>query len=137
MKAMDSTGNEVRHEARDIDARLLVRFAAALIVVMVAVTLVLVALFRHFSVLAARSDPPAPPLPRYEAGLSAPEPRLQTRPAQDLARLRAEEGAALNGYGWVDEQAGILHIPIGRAMELTVERGLPARAERDPAELPR
>ncbi len=31
----------------------------------------------------------------------------------------------LNSYGWVDEQAGVAHIPIERAMELTVERGLP------------
>jgi hypothetical protein len=31
----------------------------------------------------------------------------------------------LNSYGWVDEQAGVAYIPIERAMELTVERGLP------------
>ncbi|MBZ5654606.1 MAG: hypothetical protein LAO56_04920 [Acidobacteriia bacterium] len=31
----------------------------------------------------------------------------------------------LNSYGWVDENAGVAYIPIERAMELTVERGLP------------
>jgi hypothetical protein len=31
----------------------------------------------------------------------------------------------LNSYGWVDEKAGVAHIPIERAMELTVQRGLP------------
>ena len=31
----------------------------------------------------------------------------------------------LNSYGWVDEQSGVAYIPIERAMELTVERGLP------------
>jgi hypothetical protein len=31
----------------------------------------------------------------------------------------------LNSYGWVDEQSGVAHIPIERAMELTVQRGLP------------
>jgi len=31
----------------------------------------------------------------------------------------------LNSYGWVDEKAGVAHIPIDRAMELTVQRGLP------------
>ena len=35
----------------------------------------------------------------------------------------------LNSYGWVDEQAGIAHIPIERAMQLTVERGLPVAPE--------
>ncbi|MGA8066058.1 MAG: hypothetical protein WCA47_01905, partial [Terriglobales bacterium] len=31
----------------------------------------------------------------------------------------------LHSYGWVDEKAGVAHIPIERAMELTVQRGLP------------
>ena len=31
----------------------------------------------------------------------------------------------LNSYGWVDEKAGVAHIPTERAMELTVQRGLP------------
>ena len=35
----------------------------------------------------------------------------------------------LDSYGWVDENAGVAHIPIERAMELTVERGLPIRPQ--------
>ncbi|MGB9233955.1 MAG: hypothetical protein WCC04_06045 [Terriglobales bacterium] len=35
----------------------------------------------------------------------------------------------LNSYGWVDEQAGVAHIPIERAMDLIVERGLPVRPQ--------
>src|SRR5882672_1994141 len=31
----------------------------------------------------------------------------------------------LNSYGWVDEKAGVAHIPIDRAMELIAQRGLP------------
>jgi len=31
----------------------------------------------------------------------------------------------LNSYGWVDQQAGVAHIPIERAMDLIVQRGLP------------
>ena len=33
----------------------------------------------------------------------------------------------LNSYGWVDEQGGVAHIPIERAMDLIVGRGLPVR----------
>jgi hypothetical protein len=33
----------------------------------------------------------------------------------------------LNSYGWVNQQAGVAHIPIDRAMDLIVERGLPVR----------
>lgn len=31
----------------------------------------------------------------------------------------------LNSYGWVDQKAGVAHIPIQQAMDLIVERGLP------------
>jgi len=39
------------------------------------------------------------------------------------ARDRAAQRARLDGYGWVDRQAGVLHIPIAAAMEL-VSRGV-------------
>ncbi len=56
-----------------------------------------------------------------------PEPRLQTNPREDLRDLRASEDAILNGYGWVDRNNGIVHIPIDEAMKLTLQRGLPVR----------
>jgi hypothetical protein len=48
--------------------------------------------------------------------------RLQSAPFQDLERLRDEEGEILGHYGWVDPQAGVVRIPIARAMTLYVER---------------
>jgi hypothetical protein len=54
-------------------------------------------------------------------------PRLQTDPAQDLERLRQAENDALNNYGWVDRSRGIVRVPIDRAMELLLKRGLPTR----------
>lgn len=35
----------------------------------------------------------------------------------------------LNSYGWVDEKAGVAHIPIERAMELVAQRGLPVKPQ--------
>jgi len=58
-----------------------------------------------------------------------PEPRLQVAPPADLAVLRAREDARLNSYGWIDRKAGIVRIPIERAMDLIVERGLPVRGQ--------
>ena len=58
-----------------------------------------------------------------------PEPRLQVAPPVDLAALRAREDAELNGYGWVDRGAGVVRIPIGRAMDLVAQRGLPVRGQ--------
>lgn len=54
-----------------------------------------------------------------------PEPRLELNAPADLARLRAAEDADLNSYGWVDRSAGRVRLPISRAMELLLQRGLP------------
>ena len=56
-----------------------------------------------------------------------PEPRLQAMPAIDLLQFRAREDERLSTYGWVDRQAGVVHLPIERAMELVAKEGLPAR----------
>ena len=57
------------------------------------------------------------------------EPRLQVTPATDLQKFHADEDAVLQNYAWIDAKSGIVRIPIERAIELTVERGLPARQE--------
>ena len=54
-----------------------------------------------------------------------PSPRLQIDPAADLAAVRQAETARLSGYGWVQHTQGTVHIPIDRALALTLERGLP------------
>lgn len=62
-----------------------------------------------------------------ELRLPAP-PRLQRFPANEAYEFRLQEAAALNGYGWVDRNAGTVHIPIAEAMRMVLERGLPSRA---------
>lgn len=45
-----------------------------------------------------------------------------------MKQLRAEEDAKLNHYKWVDASGGVVQIPVSRAMEVVVEKGLlPAR----------
>ena len=56
-----------------------------------------------------------------------PEPRLQVDPRQDLSAYREREAALLDGYRWVDKNAGVVRIPIDEAMKRVVERGLPTR----------
>jgi hypothetical protein len=58
-----------------------------------------------------------------------PEPRLQQFPANEIDDFRRSEDSRLNGYGYVNKDAGVVHIPIAEAMRLTVERGLPSRTE--------
>ena len=47
---------------------------------------------------------------------------------EELTRLRAEQEEELNSYRWVNEQEGVVSIPIKRAMEIVV-RETPAEGE--------
>jgi hypothetical protein len=58
-----------------------------------------------------------------------PEPRLETSERTELNPVRLKEEEELNSYGWVDQKAGIVHIPIERAMQIIAERGLPVRPQ--------
>ena len=42
-------------------------------------------------------------------------------------QVRARDDPILYGYGWVDQKAGIAHIPIQRAIDLVAQSGLPSR----------
>ena len=50
-------------------------------------------------------------------------PRLQPSPQTERAAYFDEKGRLLEGYGWVDRQAGIVRIPLEEAMRLMAERG--------------
>src|SRR5271166_3033612 len=52
-------------------------------------------------------------------------PMLETNERGQFRDFLMDQEKQLNSYGWVDEKAGVAHIPIERAMELIVERGLP------------
>jgi hypothetical protein len=57
-----------------------------------------------------------------------PAPALESASGQTFAPYRASEQQKLNSYAWVDRSGGVIRIPIDRAMDLTAQRGLPARA---------
>jgi hypothetical protein len=52
------------------------------------------------------------------------EPRLQQFPRNELYEFRMKEEAELHTYGWVDKNAGTVHIPIEDAMRLMLQRGV-------------
>jgi hypothetical protein len=54
---------------------------------------------------------------------------LQVNEAADLAAYRASEDAVKNQYAWMDQEAGIVRIPVHRAMERVAEQGLPVSPE--------
>lgn len=57
-----------------------------------------------------------------------PKPNLQIDDDHDeRIVLYQAQMAELNSYGWVDRGRGIVHIPMDRAMNLLLQRGLPTR----------
>ena len=52
-------------------------------------------------------------------------PMLETNERLQMRDFLMEQENQLNSYGWVDEKAGVAHIPIDRAMAMMVERGVP------------
>jgi hypothetical protein len=63
------------------------------------------------------------------AGTLPPPPNLLLNEPLSLQQCRAKEANELNTYGWVDKNAGTVRLPIERAKDLLLERGLPARGE--------
>jgi hypothetical protein len=55
-----------------------------------------------------------------------PTPRLQMDDGdQDVVNLHDREDLLLDHYTWVNQQQGVVRIPIGQAMEIIAQRGLP------------
>lgn len=113
-----------RHEHQDINAKTVALFGGGLLLTVGVVLLFMIALLAYFA-----SRPAGSVGPLAGMRVEPPEPRLQVSPPQDLQKMRESEDALLYNYGWVDRKAGVVRIPIDRAMELIVERGLPARSE--------
>ena len=54
-----------------------------------------------------------------------PAPRLQAVPSLELGEYRQQQRKLLDEYQWIDRQQQVVRIPIERATELLLERGLP------------
>lgn len=52
---------------------------------------------------------------------------VEAAPTANFKKHFEQEQEILTTYGWVDKGKGIVRIPIRRAMELAVERGLPLK----------
>jgi hypothetical protein len=122
---------ERRHESRDP------RLRNVLIVVASAVAMILICLTTAGVLIHSFSEKRAmqrmqslgliaaldlKPLTRF----SSPNLEIDDSHAIQL-KLRIEQRAQLNSYGWIDQSNGVVRIPIERAMDLLAKRGLPTR----------
>ncbi|MFQ5676002.1 MAG: hypothetical protein ACE5G1_08915 [bacterium] len=67
--------------------------------------------------------------PLWQARQLPTGPRLQVEPEMDLEHYRALEDSVLNSYGWVQREAGVVHIPVDEAMKQMLQRGFPVRPD--------
>ena len=120
---------EVGHEASDVNAWAIGKFAIALVLLCIGSVALLLGLFHYFI---TREGPPPPKAysDLARAGVKQPPaPQLETTPVLQLQRERAEEDRMLNSYGWIDKEHGIVRIPIEKAIDLLARKGLPSRSQ--------
>ncbi len=118
-------GNGVGYEVTDPPVRIIVYSALGLAAVTILICFLLAGLFRILVAMeeTGKRNPLAP------AHQLPPEPRVEVHPWEQLQQVRAHEEQQLRTYGWVDKEKGIVRLPIDRAIDLTLQRGLPARKE--------
>jgi hypothetical protein len=111
---------------RELDVRSVVSFGIGLGLAMTVVLALVWLLLAHWKTLQIARDPRPSPVAEANVPRLPPEPRLQSAPVKDMDELRAREASVLTSYAWVDKRAGIVRIPIDRAIDIVVGQGLPA-----------
>ena len=113
------------YEVRDANIKGLLQFAFWLAMLLL---VTLVAMRFTFSQL-AKLTPLGPAASPFENARQIPSgPLLQADPHQELGAYCANQQQAVDGYAWINNTGGVVQLPIDRAMELTMQHGLPSRS---------
>lgn len=123
----DADNVEVVHEESDVNVSAILRYGIGLFVIAAIVHLFLWWLLGVYEGQHERAQTQVYPMAAGQQNRLPPSPRLQDNPQQELQDLRAKQKALLEGYGWVNKEAGVARIPIEEAMRIVVERGVPTR----------
>ncbi len=110
------------YETRDANTRGVLGF---LVVLFVVINLVLFGSWRLFDYFAVADPSPAPASSFAGERQIPPPPDLQVNGREDFQKMYAKEQQELETYAWEDRKAGVVRIPIERAMDLLLEKGLP------------
>jgi hypothetical protein len=133
------------YERQDLQVSGILYFLLALVVIAVICLFALNAIYGFLDRREKALQPTVSPLvthvpadtrrvaPGYPQG-AFPSPKLEEDERGQLDDIRMNEEKVLYSYGWVDEKAGTVHIPIERAMDLIVQRGLAVRLQGGPGE---
>ncbi len=121
-------------EREDLGAKPIIAFVVTVIVLGVFVYYAIWGMFRVLDKQITKDQQSRSPLVQVQTdtrGVRAeqinafPEPRLEDNERTEINDTRYAEEVRLNSSGWVDQSAGVAHIPITQAMQLIAQRGLP------------
>lgn len=136
---IDGQNEKVEFEREDLAPKPVLMFLGALAVVCVLVYFILRGMYSYLDAYDSRHQLTQNPLVQQTTAdtrtvapgdiTKFPQPRLETNEPTEMNDLRIQEEKTLHSYGWVDQQAGVVRIPIDRAMELVAQRGLPTRPQ--------
>jgi len=138
---VNSTGNG-GYERRDIGSAGVLYFLAGLAVAGLLVYVVVAGLYSYLEKRSEAEQAPVNPLvtnapadtrhiSRDYPQTAFPSPKLEEDERGQLNGIRLKEEQTLSTYDYIDKNAGTVRIPIDRAMDLIVQRGLPVRGQID------
>ena len=113
-------------------------FLAGLALLGLVISLIMFGMYRFLDSYERAHQPPLSPMATPQADTRAvthenvqtfPQPRLEENERTQLRQFIEDQDRKLATYDWVDKDSGTVRIPIDRAMELIVQRGLPVRPE--------
>lgn len=118
------TPEDAQYEHTDIEPAIASKFAIWLAVAIVLSVGIVYGTFWLLEGRESEASRAAQTFPLAAGQVREPQgPRLQTQPFKDVYTLRTGEAEKLTTYGWVDQGAGVVRIPIDDALRLMSERG--------------
>jgi hypothetical protein len=133
------TGHETDFEHEDLGTRGVFAFMIGLAVIGIVIYFIIVGMYSFLDNYERSQMATASPLMTSKGAISRVvtqadmdktfkdngAPMLETDERGQFRSFLMDQENQLNSYGWVDDKGGVAHIPIERAMELMVQRGLP------------
>ena len=143
-----ASGGEAQHEGSDVNIKAIVGSGIFLVICGIIIHTVLYGFYKVLDHEMEKQNPPANPMVKVERpagestmtaesqaetakrlnrtfGGNALNPMLQVDDVRDMDAMRKVQNAKIDGYQWMNKGTGSVTIPVERAIDLIVERGLP------------
>ena len=111
--------NGAGHEQSEVSVRVIVVSLAVLLIGALMVCFLVVGIFQYF-----HHENQVDQIVKNTQQQIPPEPRVEEHPWEQLVTVRAREDHVLNTYAWVDQQNGVVRVPINQAIDMLAKQGV-------------